>query len=100
MATLTSKDPEQLLLQDQPTTTTILQPPSHIPRQSSIEWKVCCSQTNQHALKYIIQVTMGSIVMIFCMCMIVIDDEMDDKSIYYSLLSGTLGYFLPHPSLE
>jgi hypothetical protein len=63
-------------------------------------WKICCSNTNHHALKYLIQVSMGASVMIFCMTMIVVAPTNDDKAIYYSLLSGTLGYFLPHPNLS
>ena len=66
----------------------------------SNEWSVCCSNTNRFALKYLIQVSMGSAVMIFAMCQIALGDDQEDKSIYYSLLSGTLGYFLPHPSMN
>ena len=64
------------------------------------EWQICCSHTNQHALKYIIQVIMGASVMLFSMGMIFASDTEEDNAIYYSLLSGTLGYFLPHPSLS
>jgi hypothetical protein len=71
------------------------------PRQPPDEWSICCSKTNSHALKYLIQVVMGGSVMIFSMAMIVTQDgDTHDKAIYYSLLSGTLGYFLPHPSLN
>lgn len=93
------KNPQQI--QDSEEKTTLIHKiPTRQRQMTSKEWTICCSHTNKHALKYLIQVTMGSCVMIFCMIMIVLDEEAEDKSIYYSLLSGTLGYFLPHPSLD
>ena len=69
-------------------------------RDMKEDWDICCSHTNQHALKYLIQVGMGCSVMAFCMIMIIYDDNVDNKTIYFSTLSGTLGYFLPHPTIQ
>lgn len=60
------------------------------------QWKVCCSNTDRHFFKYLTQIVMGSCVMIFSMYQIVMGSE--NNEIYFSLLSGTLGLFLPHPS--
>ena len=62
------------------------------------EWAGCCSKTNKHYLKYIIQSSMGGCVMVFCMVQIILDAPTPE--IYFSLLSGTLGYFLPHPQIQ
>lgn len=74
--------------------------PRSEPCNDDSEWTICCSHTNRFALKYLIQVTMGSAVMIFAMCQIAWGDDEEDKAIFYSLISGTLGYFLPHPSMS
>lgn len=62
------------------------------------EWSGCCSKTNKHFLKYLTQILMGSSVMIFCMVQIAIGAE--NPEIYFSMLSGTLGLFLPHPQIK
>jgi hypothetical protein len=62
------------------------------------EWEGCCSKTNKHFLKYIVQITMGSSIMIFSMFQII--RNADNTEIYFSLLSGTLGMFLPAPQIS
>ena len=62
------------------------------------EWSGCCSKTNKHFIKYITQITMGGAVMLFCMVQIGLGTE--NQEIYFSLLSGTLGLFLPHPQIK
>ena len=59
------------------------------------EWTGCCSKTNKHYLKYITQISMGSAVIVFCMAQII--REVENPQVYFSLLSGTLGLFLPAP---
>lgn len=61
------------------------------------EWTGCCSKTDRNFLKYITQISMGGVVMIFCMVQIFLGAE--SAEIYFSLLSGTLGLFLPHPQI-
>jgi len=62
------------------------------------EWDTgCCSKTDKHYLKFIIQIAMGSSVMLFSMIQIVRGAE--SPEIYFSMLSGTLGLFLPHPNI-
>ena len=62
------------------------------------QWQGCCSKTNRHFLKYITQITMGSVVMVFSMAQIA--RGADNPEIYFSLLSGTLGIFIPHPTIN
>jgi len=62
------------------------------------EWKLCCSNSDSMALKYLVQVIMAATVMIFSMFCIVTSNTDDDKSIFWSLLSSTLTYFLDSPT--
>ena len=63
------------------------------------EWSGCCSKSNKEFVKYITQIGFGASVMIFSMVQISRDDVLN-KEIYFSLLSGTLGLFLPNPSIK
>ena len=63
------------------------------------EWTFCCSKSNKEFVKYITQIGFGASVMIFSMVQISRAD-VESKEIYFSLLSGTLGLFLPHPSMK
>lgn len=62
------------------------------------KWHLCCSHTDSRALKFIIQCAMGSSIMIFSMIQIANAETGAHTEIYWSLLSSTLGYFLPHPT--
>jgi hypothetical protein len=62
------------------------------------EWRGCCSRTNKHYLKYLVQIAMGSFVILFSMIQIILDAP--HKEIYFSMISGTLGSFLPHPQVR
>ena len=62
------------------------------------EWRGCCSKHDKHFIKYMAQILMGSSVMIFAMVHIAIGAK--NPEIYFSLLSGTLGIFLPHPQIK
>lgn len=61
------------------------------------EWTGCCSKHDKHFIKYITQIFMGASVMAFSMIMIATGAK--NQEIYFSLLSGTLGLFLPHPQI-
>jgi hypothetical protein len=61
------------------------------------EWVGCCSRTDKHLIKFIAQVAMGSCVIIFGMIQIIRDVE--NKNVYFSMISGTLGIFLPRPAI-
>jgi hypothetical protein len=63
------------------------------------EWSGCCSKSNKEFVKYITQIGFGASVVIFSMVQISRDD-VESREIYFSLLSGTLGLFLPHPHIK
>jgi hypothetical protein len=63
------------------------------------EWSGCCSHTNKHFIKYLTQIGFGATVVIFSMVQIARSD-VESKEIYFSMLTGTLGIFMPHPSLK
>ena len=62
------------------------------------EWSGCCSRTNKEFIKHITQIGFGASVMIFSMAQIA--RGVEGQEIYFSLLSGTLGLFLPHPQIK
>lgn len=67
-------------------------------RKYEDEWEGCCSRTNRHYLKYMTQIAMGACVMVFSMAQIA--REAPNREIYFSMLTGTLGLFLPHPQIQ
>ena len=73
--------------------------PSHIEnKQAAEEWSGCCSRTNKDFVKYITQVAVGAGVIMFSMAQIT--RGVPNQEIYFSMLSGTLGLFLPHPQIK
>jgi hypothetical protein len=61
-------------------------------------WESCCFVVDQNMFKYITQVMFGISVITFSMVQIIRREE--NAEIYFSLLSGTLGLFLPHPTIK
>ena len=61
------------------------------------QW-TCCSVRNKEEIKYFIQCGFGLLVIGFSILQIVTHD--DDRNVWVSLLSGTLGLFLPHPTMK
>jgi len=62
------------------------------------EWQGCGKNIDKHCFKYICQIVMGMSLMIFSM--IQISREVKNQEIYFSILSGTLGVFLPQPVIK
>jgi hypothetical protein len=62
-------------------------------------WSGCCSRTNKDFIKYITQIGFGASVVIFSMVQIGRTD-VENKEVYFGLLSGTMGIFMPHPNLK
>ena len=63
------------------------------------EWRLCCSNSDKGFVKYVVQALFGASLMVFSMVQISRSD-VDHKEIYFSLLSGTVGLFLPHPTIK
>jgi hypothetical protein len=61
-------------------------------------WESCCFAVDRDAVKFITQVIFGVSVVAFSMFQIVL--EAPNPEIYFSLLSGTVGVFLPHPEIK
>jgi hypothetical protein len=66
--------------------------------QLAEQWSGCCSRSNKEFVKYMTQIGFGASVIIFSM--IQISRGVDNQEIYFSLLSGTMGLFLPHPQMK
>ena len=62
------------------------------------EWAICCSKTNKEFLKYLVQIIMGGSVL--CFSMIQILRGAKHSEIYFRLLSGVIGSFMPHPQIK
>lgn len=55
--------------------------------------QICCSHTSIYGLKYISRITVSIIILIFSCCMIALHVDRDN-SIYFSLISSILGYYI------
>ena len=67
-------------------------------RKDPARWESCCFAVDRDAVKFITQVMFGVSVVVFSMFQIVM--EAPNPEIYFSLLSGTVGVFLPHPEIK
>lgn len=63
-------------------------------------WKICCSGTNRNFVRYCVQVCFGASVVIFSMAQIMSAEQTEQTEIYFSLISGTVSYFLPNPTIK
>jgi hypothetical protein len=61
-------------------------------------WQSCCFDVDRNAVKFFTQVAFGASIMGFAMTQIM--RGVDNQEIYFSMLSGTLGLFLPHPEMK
>lgn len=62
------------------------------------QWSGCCSKTDSHFLKYLVQVIISLIILIFSIIMIVIRNG-GNCEVYFSIISAILGIFSPSPSM-
>lgn len=69
-------------------------------------WKSCCGQIiDRRATQFFVQVFIGIGVMIFCMAKIwqavpLHDCTGEDTTVYFSLLSALVGFYIPSPSMH
>lgn len=62
-------------------------------------WRSCCFVVNKSMFKYATQCIICAMVLMFSMAQLFMGAG-EDKSVYFSLISGILGLFSPGPSLE
>ena len=62
-------------------------------------WKICCSNSSSHFIKFFITFIICFSVMTFSMIMIINNTD-DDNAIYFSLISSILALFMEPPKLE
>lgn len=66
-----------------------------------VMWKSCCGQViDRRATQYFTQVIIGGIVMGFCMAKIYTAEEDEDTTVYFSLLSTLVGFYIPAPTMN
>ena len=63
------------------------------------EWSGCCSKSDKHFVKFLTQLGFGASLVVFAMIQTARDD-VENKEIYFSLISGIVGTFLPYPTLK
>ena len=62
-------------------------------------WKICCSNSSSQFIKFTITALVCFSVMIFSMFMISKNPD-KDNSIYFSLISSILSFYIPLPALH
>ena len=67
--------------------------------QRKQECSSVCGRVDNRMFKYIVQCLFGGSVMIYSMVQLAVIEESQNREIYISLLSTTLGLFLPTPSV-
>lgn len=61
-------------------------------------WKCCCGTFSDEQVKYLVQIGFGASLLLFSMVQIIRKDG--DVTVYYSMLSGIIGLFLPSPGMK
>jgi len=61
------------------------------------QWYVCCSRTERGFIKYLVQVVFGLLTIVFCMGMLITNQQ--NREFYIAILSAVVGIFLPHPTI-
>ena len=64
------------------------------------EWRSCCLTVNSSALKYFVQVSILTSLIVYSASMLVIDTRCESQRNYGSLLMVCLGCFLPAPKMS
>lgn len=63
-------------------------------------WKSCCGAVvDKRAVQFFVQLGVGGVVIIFCMAKICLAESDENTTVYFSLLSALVGYFIPSPTL-
>jgi hypothetical protein len=66
-------------------------------RKLEESWDICCSRTSSRCIKYSAQ--MGVALLILTFSMVQIFRGVDDREVYFSLVSFVIGLVFPHPTL-
>ena len=62
-------------------------------------WKICCSNSSSHFIKFFVTFSICFSVMIFAMIQIINNPD-KDNAIYFSLISSILALYMESPRLE
>jgi len=60
---------------------------------------ICCKY-DKGFVSFLVQVSLAFTVMALCVAKLAIGVSADERTIYISLISGILGYFLPNPKIK
>ena len=62
-------------------------------------WKSCCFEVDRRFVKFIIQVLITFLILVFSLIKIIADPSCEASNTYTSIISGILGFWLPQPTL-
>lgn len=63
------------------------------------KWEGCCSQSDSHFVKYLVQVIISAVILVFSITMIIIKKS-DGCEVYFSIISAIMGIFSPSPTMN
>jgi hypothetical protein len=69
-------------------------------RESENIWQASCLKLDRRCLIFVNQVMFGLLLTSFCMIQLSQDKSTEEKMVYLTMLSSTMGIFLPSPSLK
>jgi hypothetical protein len=72
---------------------------NEITENENTEWHSCCLKMDKTAVKYFVQVSILSGLIIFSGVMLITDKDCNSQRNYASLLMVCLGVFLPQPHI-
>ena len=62
-------------------------------------WSCICGDTDARLIKYITQVALLFMICIFCMAMLLGEENADSRSVYVGLLTLCIGIIAPTPTM-
>lgn len=66
---------------------------------SNNTWKICCSQSDPDALKFLVMIGISFIILMFCIFELSTKPESPDRTIYFSILSSVISMWIQPPQL-
>jgi hypothetical protein len=63
-------------------------------------WMCMSRKFDKRCINYISQISIGLVVIFFSMYKLSTSKDCNEQSVYFSLLSGTVGFFMPSPSIS
>jgi hypothetical protein len=63
-------------------------------------WQSCCMTIDRRATRYFSQLAIAMLIMVFCIVMLIRNDDCPSQQLYSGILMTIIGIMLPSPSLN